>query len=532
MLSLLLLTVAAQAATPDLPSAMSAAAERHGVPEKLLLALSWEASRWDAERASAWGGYGLFDLRDGASPSLEAAAMAADLDPDDVLARPDLQIDAAAALLAAHGARLGNGVAPPSDDLLAWWEPLQAFSGSHDPRMQERFAGSIYEIVNFGVDLDGDTGLELTPEPVNHWDRLPEPPPSACDYAGCARFTAASSSNYTNQSRGPSDISTVVIHTVQGSYSGCISWFQNPSASVSAHYVVRSSDGEVTQMVHEEDKGWHVGSENGYTVGIEHEGWVDDPGTWYTDAMYQASAALTADIADRNGIPIDRAFIVAHSELPNQTHTDPGSGWDWSLYMDYVNDFSSGGSASGNLIGVVADSDIYSGSRLPGVFVWVEETGESTTTDDEGYYRLYDLPIDSYTVHACMDGFAESTCSKDLSTGDNWCSIALMPGDGACSYDAGGSDGGDDGSDGTDGTDGTDGAADGSGGTDGSDSGGAGDGGGDDGVALEANEAGPPPGDRVSMGEPASGCGTVQRGVGALVLLWVAGFALVRARED
>src|SRR5690606_33108414 len=68
--------------------------------------------------------------------------------------------------------------------------------------------------------------------------------------------------------------SAVTIHTMQGSYAGSISWFQNNPYSVSAHYLIRSSDGQVTQMVRESQAAHHVGSQNNYTLGIEHEGYV------------------------------------------------------------------------------------------------------------------------------------------------------------------------------------------------------------------------------------------------------------------
>jgi hypothetical protein len=83
--------------------------------------------------------------------------------------------------------------------------------------------------------------------------------PLSADY-GPAIYTAAATCNYS--SRSGTAISAVTIHTVQGTYAGCISWFQNCAASVSAHYVLRSSDGQVTQMVLESSKAWHVGSEN------------------------------------------------------------------------------------------------------------------------------------------------------------------------------------------------------------------------------------------------------------------------------
>lgn len=166
-------------------------------------------------------------------------------------------------------------------------------------------------------------------------------------------WNPAASCNYS--SRGTTAVSAVTIHTIQGSYAGAISWFQNCQASVSAHYVVRSSDGQVTQMVCESAKAWHVGSENPYTIGIEHEGYVNDPQTWYTNAMYSSSAALVRDITNSGyGINPLRTFdnnpryswddelggcikIKGHINFPGQSHTDPGSGWDWEKYYQLIN---------------------------------------------------------------------------------------------------------------------------------------------------------------------------------------------------
>ncbi|HXC05180.1 MAG TPA: N-acetylmuramoyl-L-alanine amidase, partial [Bacteroidia bacterium] len=153
-------------------------------------------------------------------------------------------------------------------------------------------------------------------------------------------------------------ISAVVIHDTEGSYAASIAWFQNCSSVVSAHYVIRSSDGQVTQMVLESNKAWHVGSENGYTIGIEHEGYAAQTG-WYTTAMYTNSAALVADICnsgyginpknlafwpwaattDYNGTstPNTCTTIKGHQHYPNQTHTDPGANWDWETYYRLVN---------------------------------------------------------------------------------------------------------------------------------------------------------------------------------------------------
>ena len=55
---------------------------------------------------------------------------------------------------------------------------------------------------------------------------------ASSDY-GPALWSPAASSNYTVGREG-SPVQYVVIHTMQGSYAGSISWFRNPSARVSA----------------------------------------------------------------------------------------------------------------------------------------------------------------------------------------------------------------------------------------------------------------------------------------------------------
>lgn len=189
----------------------------------------------------------------------------------------------------------------------------------------------------------------------------------------------AASCNYS--SRSGTAISAVTIHTIQGTYASCISWFQNCAASVSAHYIVRSSDGQITQMVNEADKAWHVGTENSYTIGIEHEGFVADS-TWYTNAMYSSSADLVRDICNSGyGIsPLRTAYfpwasttlyanasipgscikIKGHQHFPNQTHIDPGQYWNWDLYYKLINN-STPVELDTNRVGTIFDSGNSSG---------------------------------------------------------------------------------------------------------------------------------------------------------------------------
>ncbi|RME26267.1 MAG: hypothetical protein D6798_07075, partial [Deltaproteobacteria bacterium] len=411
----------------------------------------------------------------------------------------------------ARTARVGHGgELPDADDLEAWWPAVVAMSGLQAENLQHMYAEAIYRSLEEGF-ARGPLGV--APRTVD-WDEtpaMPPPPASRCDYSGCYQFVPAHSSNYSDYSRTASDISYVIIHTVQGSYAGCISWFQDSSANVSAHYVVRSSDGQVTQMVAEEDVAWHAGNwdYNLASVGIEHEGYVDDPGTWYTDAMYEGSAALTADIIARNGIPASRSYIIGHYEVPHSTHTDPGSGWDWDLYMSLI----TGGEVTGDIIGVVRDTDIYDGADLIGARVEIAETGETTTVGADGYYHFYDEPLGTYTMWATMDGYEPGSCTKTISQGDNWCSIALVPSTG------GGGDGG-----------ATDGGADsGTTGDAGSGDGGAGDGGGaptgdtgsgdpgDDPPQPSGGQPGSPPGSAVPLTDVQGGCAVVPGSAGLVL---------------
>ncbi len=159
-------------------------------------------------------------------------------------------------------------------------------------------------------------------------------------------------------------IKAIVIHYTEGSYAGCISWFKNCDAQVSAHYVIRSADGQVTQMVREADKAWHARSANGYTIGIEHEAY-GNIWSFFTEEMYRSSADLVRDICSRvaaidghrtfyrdtldSGICLNYGVhdlggedactkIRGHQHYPDQTHTDPGPYWDWNYYYKLINE--------------------------------------------------------------------------------------------------------------------------------------------------------------------------------------------------
>lgn len=162
--------------------------------------------------------------------------------------------------------------------------------------------------------------------------------PRSVDHPFADWFSAASA-NYTSADRPVSQLlDRIVIHVTQATYTNTLDIFRNPRKKVSAHYVVRSVDGHIAQCVREHDIAWHAGNweYNTRSVGIEHEGWVEQPG-YFTNALYEESAKLTAAVCMRYGIPKDRAHIIGHYEVPGTDHTDPGPNWDWTRYMRLVN---------------------------------------------------------------------------------------------------------------------------------------------------------------------------------------------------
>jgi N-acetylmuramoyl-L-alanine amidase-like protein len=150
--------------------------------------------------------------------------------------------------------------------------------------------------------------------------------------------------NYDLASR-PSDgiaIRYVVVHDTEESYASTVAEFQDSHAYVSSHYVIRSSDGLVTQMVPTQDVAWHAGNwwVNTHAIGIENEGVALQGAQWYTAPLYDSLAKLTLYESQRFGIPLDRAHIVGHDQVPGSTaplqagmHWDPGPFFNWSRFM-------------------------------------------------------------------------------------------------------------------------------------------------------------------------------------------------------
>ena len=174
------------------------------------------------------------------------------------------------------------------------------------------------------------------------------PPGLKCQFLPAAYAqNSADPSDYGNYDLAdrPADglsIRYVVVHDTEEAYTPTLAEFQDSHAYVSAHYVIRSHDGLVTQMVPTKNVAWHAGNwwVNMHSVGIENEGFALQGKQWYTEKLYHSLARLTRYQAKRFGFPLDRGHVIGHDQVPGPTgafqagmHWDPGTYFNWAHFM-------------------------------------------------------------------------------------------------------------------------------------------------------------------------------------------------------
>ncbi len=331
----------------ELPDVFVLAAQQVDVPAELVMVLAWHESSFVAlepdhdEHRPAYGWMGLTPERVAWAAEITGASVGA-IESDTMV-----NVRAGAAILGA----LRDELAPdaPTDNVDArWWPVIVAWPGLGEEWMDHQFASDVFRTLQLGLSTETPDGeaIELEGQRIPGLEDVDfvfapfgdEQERSNIGYPDRARWYPAHSSNQSARSGGTSAINRVVIHTTEGSYAGAISWFRTSSSNVSAHYVIRKSDGEVTQMVGDDDKAWHACNNNGDTIGIEHEGASSNPSTW-TAAMLDSSARLTAWLVTQYDIPIDRQHIVGHGEIQPAScagRSDPGPYFPWDDYIDLV----------------------------------------------------------------------------------------------------------------------------------------------------------------------------------------------------
>jgi N-acetyl-anhydromuramyl-L-alanine amidase AmpD len=330
------------------------AAADYDVPLPLLLALGhvetgWQHVEGGDEFDHGTPAVGIMGLR---GERVAEAADLAGLDVADVQADAYANIRAAAAWLSD---RADAAEIEERGDIGAWADIVAEWSG-----LPQDWARSAYVYVEvyprmrdgaIEYDADGDVIAEL--EPVDVYPNFTVPPPEPALAAGPDYELSVwrPSPNHSSRPSGNAGKrAMIIIHTCEGNYTGCYSWLTNAASGVSAHYVVNSTGSEISQLVNESKKGWHISasyncalngnsqcdrngaSSNNFTVGIEHAGFGNqaswDPG------LIDASARLVCNIARDNGIPIDDVHVVGHGRLQPHNRTDPGPNWPWEDYLE------------------------------------------------------------------------------------------------------------------------------------------------------------------------------------------------------
>ena len=161
----------------------------------------------------------------------------------------------------------------------------------------------------------------------------------------------AATGNY-EAGRGGNSISKIIVHTTEGGAQSALDRFQTPGEVASAHYII-SASGVVWQVVADADTGYHCGNYayNQQSIGIELEGYADGSPTgnfsWQTDAQFTALQNLIAWLLTQYSLPLDRAHIIGHNQVPSpggpyppttqwggaSNHYDNGAWWNWRRLM-------------------------------------------------------------------------------------------------------------------------------------------------------------------------------------------------------
>ncbi|WP_181808233.1 peptidoglycan recognition protein family protein, partial [Streptomyces shenzhenensis] len=315
--------------------------------------------------------------------TLDTAASMVKASPASLRTSTRQNIRGAAALLASYE-RASAGSLP--SEAGQWYPAVTRFSQSTRSQVAEQFADRVFATLRVGAHRVTTDNQEVTlsadPSVLAHRPAAVSPdlkpairqasftttgtadtPAPECPATLACTFTPAAyalnsssdQSDYGNYdlANRPADgdaIDTIVIHDTESTAASAISSFQQPSTYASAHYVI-GADGSVTQMVPTKDIAWHAGNKytNDHSIGIEHEGYALQDGSWYTEQEYQSSVALVGYLAQQFGIPLDREHIIGHDGVPGPLsayyegmHWDPGPWWNWSHYLTLLGAYPNG----------------------------------------------------------------------------------------------------------------------------------------------------------------------------------------------
>jgi hypothetical protein len=416
------------------------ASEEFDVPVELLKAIGYVETGWsmvegegDELRPAA---FGVMALR---GADLELGARLAGVDPDDARYDAESNLRAAAALLR-QGA---DAAAIDRHDLAAWPEVVGRLSGIEDAEARSYYlAAGVYRTLADGAQAiaeDGSIIATLEPTKVRGLD-LPE-----VAFKGTADYPSSiwrPSGNYNYRPSGTAGAeSMIVIHTCEGSYAGCWGWLKNPAAQASAHYVVNTTGGEITQLVREAHRAWHVAADyqcsrngdvacsrngqsvNNFAIGIELAGYASQ--ATFPSGQIEATAKLVCDMTRDHGIARDRYHIVAHGKLQPWNRTDPGPNFPWNHFLSRVDAYCGGGDddGGGGTTALVVDSNNARNDTNKG-YVAVSASWSASTSAagyfGTGYWWASTQAVsDGAAFHFYLGAAAKRTIDAWWTVGDN-----------------------------------------------------------------------------------------------------------------
>src|SRR6266487_3484921 len=301
---------------PQLDSIFRAAGAEFHVSPSLLAGIGWVETRWQMvqgveEFPGRPAAFGVMGLRGAA---LERGAALAGVTIEAARQDPVANIRAAAALLAAYAADAGGD----------WDAATARFSGIDLAAGRAAYLGAVAQ-------AQGVAGPALAATAC--------PPP---DSTGAPDFPSAiwrPSPNFDQRAADSTGVPhMIIIHTCESNYASCWSWLDNPASQVSAHYVVNEDGSEISQLVREQSRAWHIAALYDCTLNRRHECWRNGlQSNHFTVGIEHAgSAALVCDITRDRAIPRDWQHIVGHGQLQPADRTDPGPNWPWIAFVHRV----------------------------------------------------------------------------------------------------------------------------------------------------------------------------------------------------
>ena len=358
----------------------------------------------------SWGAMGIIENQ--FVHQISKAASLLQLRPELIQQDAKTNIRAAAALLADY-----QKSQPAVKSLEDWFLSVRELTGLRDASMKTELAQRIYEVIKSGSKSVSLWGEIILLDPVNV--QVPSSIPSsedkqiesttAVDYPGAiANYTTCNFNNRPN----PTNINFYFVHYIAtGTYQGAIDWFKNCSASASSHYVIRNSDGQVSQVVAESNRAWTQGVSlyNDQGIGVEHEVLATNLAMWDSEPMLVSAANLCINVSNRWSIPKVRRVnngdrgIYGHNDVkatdcPNLTQAR------WDNFLS-------------RLSGVNVSAPLLYSITNPGNGTTVQATWKASTETNLAGYRLYyslDDGLDNWALAANETTLTPATTSVTL----------------------------------------------------------------------------------------------------------------------